>query len=55
MKQPDRVPVFPLIGFFGAYYAGFTPYDVMYDYDKLMSSFGKYVLDMQPDAHAQRH
>jgi uroporphyrinogen-III decarboxylase len=51
MKKPDRVPVFPMTGFFPAYYAGFTPYDVMYDYDKLMSSFKKYVLDMQPDAH----
>jgi uroporphyrinogen-III decarboxylase len=51
MKKPDRVPVFPMTGFFPAYYAGFTPYDVMYDYDKLMSSFRKYVLDMQPDAH----
>jgi hypothetical protein len=52
MKKPDRVPVVPNYGFFPAYYAGFTPYEVMYDYDKLMSSFKKYVLDMQPDAHA---
>jgi uroporphyrinogen-III decarboxylase len=51
LKKPDRVPVFPMTGFFPAYYAGFTPYDVMYDYDKLMSSFSKYVLEMQPDAH----
>jgi hypothetical protein len=51
MKQPDRVPVFPMTGFFGAYYAGYTPYDVMYDYDKLKSSFAKYVLEMEPDAH----
>jgi uroporphyrinogen-III decarboxylase len=51
LKKPDRVPVFPMMGFFPAYYAGFTPRDVMYDYDKLMSSHIKYVLDMQPDAH----
>ncbi len=51
MKQPDRVPVIPFVGFFGAFYAGYTPYDVMYDYNKLKSSFGKYVLDMKPDAH----
>lgn len=51
LKKPDRVPVFPMMGFFPAYYAGFTPYDVMYDYDKLMSSHVKYVLDMEPDAH----
>ena len=52
LKQPDRVPVFPMMGFFPAYNAGFTPRDVMYDYGKLMSSFTKYVLDFQPDAHA---
>jgi hypothetical protein len=51
LKKPDRVPVFPMTGFFGAYYAGYTPYDVMYDYDKLFSSFKKYVVDMEPDAH----
>jgi uroporphyrinogen-III decarboxylase len=51
MKKPDRVPVVPMTGFFPGYYGGFTPYEVMYDYDKLMSSFKKYVLDMKPDAH----
>ena len=51
LKKPDRVPVFPMTGFFPAYADGLTPYDVMYDYDKLMSSFSKYVLDYQPDAH----
>ena len=51
MKEPDRVPVVPMAGFFGAYISDMTPYDVMYDYDKLMSSFSKYVLEYQPDAH----
>ncbi len=51
MKQPDRVPVIPMVGFFGAYISGLTPYDVMYDYDKLMSSFAKYVLEYKPDGH----
>lgn len=51
-KKPDRVPVFPLIGFFPAYYAGLTPYDMMYDYEKLKIAFKKYVLDFEPDAHA---
>ncbi len=50
-KTPDRVPVFPLVGFFPAYYAGMTPYDMMYDYEKLKVAFRKYVLDMEPDAH----
>jgi len=52
MKKPDRVPVFPMQGFFAAYYCGYTPYDVMYDYDKLMSSFTKMMVDMAPDAHS---
>jgi uroporphyrinogen-III decarboxylase len=51
MKKPDRVPVFPMTGFFPAYYAGYTPYDVMYDYEKMVSSGKKYVLEMEPDAH----
>ena len=51
MRKPDRVPICPMMGFFPAYYAGFTPQDVMYDYDKLMSSHVKYVLDFQPDGH----
>jgi len=50
-KTPDRVPVFPLVGFFPAYYAEMTPYDMMYDYEKLKIAFRKYVLEMKPDAH----
>jgi uroporphyrinogen-III decarboxylase len=52
MKKPDRVPIFPMQGFYAAYYDDMTPYDVMYDYDKLMSSFVKMIVDMQFDAHA---
>ena len=33
-KLPDRVPVFTIHGFYPAPYAGFTPQEVMYDYDK---------------------
>lgn len=50
-KAPDRVPVFPIIGFFPAYYAGITPQEAMYDYDKLSTAWEKYVLDFAPDAH----
>ena len=52
MKKPDRVPVFPMQGFFGAYYGGYTPYEVMYDYDKLMESFTKMIVECAPDAHS---
>ena len=50
-KFPDRVPVIPNIGFFPAFYAGITPQEAMYDYDKLHMAWKKYVLDFQPDAH----
>jgi uroporphyrinogen-III decarboxylase len=52
MKKPDRVPVFPMFGLFAAYYSKMTPYDMMYDYDKLMTAFVKYIVDMQPDAQS---
>ena len=52
LKRPDRVPVFPMQGFYAAYYAGYTPYDVMYDYNKAMEAFTKMIVDMAPDAHS---
>ena len=54
-KKPDRVPVFPLIGFFPAFYTGITFEDAMYDYDKLCNAWTKYVLDFEPDAHPGAH
>jgi hypothetical protein len=50
-KLPDRVPVFLLPSFFPVYYAGMTPKDVMYDYDKLAQAFKKYMFDFEPDVH----
>jgi len=50
-KKPDRVPIFGPYGFFPAVYAGFTPQEVMYDYDKCVQAWNKYVLDFQPDGH----
>ena len=49
-KLPDRVPVYPVVSFFPAYYAGFTPRDIMYDYEKAVIAGRKYVLDFEPDA-----
>ncbi len=46
MKKPDRIPCFPMQGFFAAYYSKLTPYDVMYDYDKLFNSYKKMILDV---------
>jgi hypothetical protein len=50
-KPPDRVPVFLIPSFAPAYYSGLTPHDVMYDYDKIKSSWTKFYMDLQPDAH----
>ncbi len=50
-KEPDRVPVVPMMSFYPAVYAGMTPMDVMYDFKKLDDSHTKWVVDFQPDAH----
>jgi len=50
-KLPDRVPVFVLPSFFPVYYAGMTPKEAMYDYDKCFKAFTKFTLDFAPDGH----
>jgi hypothetical protein len=50
-KLPDRVPVLPMTGFYPAYYSGLTPYDVMYDYNKIPPAWRKYCADFEPDGH----
>ena len=49
-KTPDRVPVYPSIGAFDAYYAGFTSQDMMYDAEKAVAAAIKCTLDFQADA-----
>jgi hypothetical protein len=50
-KLPDRVPFFVTPSFFPVYYAGVTPQESMYDYDKCCMAFKKFVLDFEPDGH----
>jgi hypothetical protein len=50
-KRPDRVPVVLAPSFFPVLHAGFTPRDVMYDYDKLATAFKKFALEFEADAH----
>lgn len=50
-KLPDRIPVIALSGFFPAKYCGLTTREVMYDYNKLLEAWKKYVFDFAPDAH----
>jgi hypothetical protein len=49
LKTPDRVPITPHLTFFGANYAGMTPEEVMYDYDKGYAAYKKTALDFQWD------
>ncbi len=51
LKVPDRVPVYANSGFFPAYYAGISPEEAMYEYDKLSLAWEKYVLDFGADLH----
>jgi len=48
-KTPDRVPVCPGIGFFPIYYTGITMQEAMYEYEKAVAAWKKYVLDFEPD------
>jgi hypothetical protein len=50
-KKPDRVPVFVLPSFFPVYYAGLTPQEAMYDYDKCCAAFKKFILEFEPDGN----
>ncbi len=50
-KEPDRVPVYPVFGFFPAFYSGLIPQEVMYDYEKLFWAYKKCYLELKPDAH----
>ena len=51
-KTPDRVPVLPMLSFFPTYYAGVTPREAMYDYEKLAKATKKYMLDFEPDVNS---
>ncbi|MBN1367048.1 MAG: hypothetical protein JW967_03890 [Dehalococcoidales bacterium] len=49
-KLPDRIPVLVLPSFFPAYHAGFTPMEMMYDYNKLAATYKKFLFDFEADA-----
>lgn len=49
LKEPDRVPVMCLTGFFPASYAGITCEEAMYDMDKVMAAWTKFLEDFEPD------
>jgi len=51
LKESDRVPVTIFPGMFPFTYAGMTVQEAMYDYDRCVAGFKKFVLDFQPDIH----
>lgn len=52
LKEPqDRVPICLFPGMYPVAYAGMTMEEAMYDYDKCMAAFKKFVLDFKPDLH----
>jgi hypothetical protein len=48
-KLPDRVPVFLLPSFYPAVYAGLTPKELMYDYEKCHNAYKKFYVDFDGD------
>jgi hypothetical protein len=50
-KTPDRVPVTLLPSMFPFINAGMTIQEAMYDYDKCVAAFKKFILEFQPDMH----
>ena len=51
LRVPDRVPFLPFFQFFSAFYAGITPQEAMYDYDKACADDKKTILDFEPDMY----
>ncbi len=51
LREPDRVPVVPMTGFYPAVFKGHTPYDAMYDFGVVDATFTEFVTHFQPDAH----
>ena len=49
LKEPDRVPIAPVIEAFPAYYSGTTIEEMMYDYDKAAKALDKFYSDFTPD------
>ena len=51
LKEPDRVPVMSLFGFFPARCAGITFEEAMYDYGKMMKAWVDTTVQFQPDMY----
>jgi len=50
-RTPDRVPVTILPSMFPFTYGGITVQEAMYDYNRCVSAFKKFILEFKPDMH----
>jgi hypothetical protein len=51
LREPDRVPVMCIFGFFPARLAGITFEEAMYDHDKTLQAWVDAMVEFQPDAY----
>ncbi|KLU60610.1 methylcobalamin:coenzyme M methyltransferase [Peptococcaceae bacterium CEB3] len=49
LKEPDMVPLIPVVEAFPYYYAGVTIQESMYDYQKAAAALDKFYADFHPD------
>lgn len=50
LREPDRVPVVPLLAFFCCHYAGIMPQEAFEDAAKATKAWEKTIKDLEPDA-----
>lgn len=53
LKEPARVPVALWVGFFAGRHSGFTPREVMHEYDKTAAAHVRFHADFRPDFQAR--
>ena len=49
LKVPDRVPIMVISGFYPAFHYGITCQEAMYEPDKAIAAWSRFVLDFEPD------
>ena len=49
LKEPDRVPVIPVMEAFPVFYGGVTIKEIMYDYRRGEAAYDKFFTDFKPD------
>ena len=50
LKEPDRVPIMPILQCYPVFHAGHTMKDVLYDFEKGAEAFKSFAREYEPDA-----